>query len=32
MTEKCLLGHRNLAKEQPGLSARGIIVKEPEIL
>lgn len=32
MNEKFLLGHINLSKEQPGLPARGIIVKKPEIL
>lgn len=32
MNEKCLLGHINLSKEQPGLPARGIIVNKPETL
>lgn len=32
MTEKCLLGHINLSKEQLGLPERRIIVKKPEIL
>lgn len=32
MSEKCLLGHIKLSKEQPGFPARGIIVKKAEIL